>query len=271
MSIHGKTETDTRAKRIDPVLAAAGWRTDVLETFKDSLKKPLDPDDVGGKNGKSFAQDLQDVDDARLPIGQIKRSDVLALAGDPSVGTVTVAAAVMAWGGMQMNFRDMLFKSSDTRWLDVATRFREGEIDRQEAYAQLRNLRMKGGLKGAGPAYFTKLIYFLTPCGPTKSAQGYIMDQWAGCSINLLLGHETVLMDVTRSWKQTKSGPEASSSFRVSDVNTETNYEAFCVAVDALVAGFPNHTADQIDRALIANGGRNPSQWRRYLIKHRTV
>ncbi len=251
-------------------LSDVEWQPKAFSAFKHSLAEALNPDDVGGKNCKNFGQGLREVDGDRLPIGQITRGEVLELARNMDVNTATVAAAIMAWGGMQMNFRDMLFRSPDKRWLDVSSRYRSGEIDRQTAYAQLRDIRATEGLKGAGPAYFTKLIYFLTPRDQDSAKQGYIMDQWAACSINLLLGYEAVLMDVSHKWKNTKEGPEAISTFTVSDVNTEMHYEAFCAAVDAL-ASMTDCTPEQIDRALIANGGRTPSYWRSYLIKHRSV
>ena len=34
MSIHDETEADTRAERIDPVLAAAGWGGDRLQMYE---------------------------------------------------------------------------------------------------------------------------------------------------------------------------------------------------------------------------------------------
>ncbi|MCA8867397.1 MAG: hypothetical protein KDA67_01985 [Rhodobacteraceae bacterium] len=246
------------------------WQDEALTAFKVSLDDRLDPEDVGGKYGRNFASGLPGVDAACLPAGQVKRSMIFLLASDTCVETVTVAAAVMAWGGMHMSFRNMLFTSPDTRWLEIATRFRSGEIDRQTAYAQLRTLRVEGSLKGTGPAYFTKLIYFLTPRGRKKAAQGYIMDQWAGCSVNLLLGREVVLMNVSRSHQISKRGHEVSSTFTVSDCNSEQNYEDFCRAIDVLAEQL-KLSADQIDRALIANGGRKPSQWRKYLIQNRSI
>lgn len=249
---------------------ALNWQNEALAVFKDSLDGRLDPEDVGGKYGQNFASGLPGVDAACLPAGQVRRSAIFSLASDTSVETVTIAAAVMAWGGMHMSFRNMLFASPDTRWLEVATRLRNGKIDRQEAYAQLRTLRAEGSLKGAGPAYFTKLIYFLTPRGRKKVAHGYIMDQWAGCSVNLLLGREVVLMNVSRSHQISKRGHEVSSTFTVSDCNTKHNYEDFCRAIDVLAEKL-RLSADQIDRALIANGGRKPSQWRKYLVQHRII
>ncbi|MFT4793222.1 MAG: hypothetical protein ACI9ZM_001370 [Paracoccaceae bacterium] len=251
-----------------PAPTAHNWRPGALKAFEQSLETPIGTDDGGGKHARPFAQGLTGVNAELLPVEHITRSEVFALAKKPSVGTVTVAAAAMAWGGMHLNYRDTLFGSPDKKWLEVAESYRAGHIHRQTAYAQLRALRAEGGMKGAGPAYFTKLIYFLTPRDETNTPQGYIMDQWAGCSINLLLGRELVLMNVTRTWKRTDSGPEASSSSRVSDVNTDADYEAFCVAVDALAAKF-KRCPDQIDRALLATGGKKPTAWRKYVIEHR--
>ncbi len=123
-----------------------------------------------------------------------------------------------------------------------------------------------------GPAYFTKLIYFLIPRTKGAPPGGYIMDQWAGCSVNLLAGQEVVLMDTASYWllpkKKTSSSLEKRWTFTVSNLNTPKNYEAFCQIVDSLASHF-NITADEVDRALLSDGGRQAAPWRAYIIEHR--
>ena len=135
-----------------------------------------------------------------------------------------------------------------------------------EAYKSFAELREQKKLKGAGPAYFTKLIYFLMPHSSTTAKLGYIMDQWVGCSVNLLTDQNTVLMNVEKTWKPNEGGAEPNYSFTVSDVNTSANYKEFCRAMDCLV----NHLGRkvcQVDRALHSNRGKS---WRKYVIKNRT-
>jgi hypothetical protein len=247
---------------------AAGWNPDALAAFKRGLADGLDADDVGGKKGQSFGQGLQGVAVEHLPTVRIKRSEVFALAANSGINTETVCAAAMAWGGMNQRFAARFFSLAGEGWLDVAERIRAGKLDRKAAYAELSRLRREGKLFGLGPAYFTKIIYFLTPRSDVQTDHPYIMDQWAGCSINLLLSRELVKMNVMRQWKSGNDRPEL--TFQVSEANSDADYDRFSTTVDALraVCGL---TPDQVDRAMIANGGRNKSSWRRYVVRNRTV
>ena len=239
-----------------------------LAAFAEGIKDGLHPDDIGGKAVQSFARGLKHVDSARLPKDQTKRSEVFSLAKDASIDTATVSAAIMAWGGMNQRYSPKFFDTAKDGWLEVADGIRKGDLDRGAAYARFAGLRAANNLYGAGPAYFTKLIYFLTPRPSEDYPNAYIMDQWAGCSINLLIGDELAKMDVTRTWKT--GAEEAGSSFRVSDANTAVEYENFCSKVDALRAHL-DISQDQVDRKMIATGGKKKSSWRKYVIENRRI
>lgn len=243
---------------------------DHMNVFQSCMDNNVSPDDLGGKPWQTFCSGLNGVDLAAFklkgPNGRISRSEVFSLAAKDNISILTVCAAVLAWGGMRINHRDMLTKNLG--WLEVADKIKRGALNRRQAFSEFSRLRTKGLLKGMGPAYFTKLIYFLTPRNGLQGNQAYIMDQWAGCSINLLADQEIVLMDVTRSWKRTDEKPQASFSFRVSDVNSDENYEEFCQTVDDLVVK-TGRNCEVIDRAMLADGGKNPSRWREYVIKNR--
>ncbi len=202
-----------------------------------------------------------------LPEGFVKRSDVLELVENPDVNVPTVSAAIMAWGGMNQRFCKMLFKESGKEWLDVAEDIRCGGIDRMTAYDRFRELRRNNKLKGTGPAYFTKLIYFFTPRSTATMKMGYIMDQWAG-SINLLAGQEVVLMNITKTYKSRHDSLYADFSFNVSDRNTGENYEEFCSKVQRLASclGF---TPEKVDRELVSRGGKKPECWRKHVSEQR--
>ena len=244
-----------------------GWQIDAVKAFRRSLSDEL-PNGEGGKNCKTFGQGLQGVDLSNLPDRSVSRQEVFDLAGNAAANTTTVCAAAMAWGGMNMGFSKPFFALAGEGWLAVADRIRNEGMDRKAAYEALNQLRHDGKLKGAGPAFFTKLIYFLTPQDQAGKAQPYIMDQWAGCSLNVLVGKELVKMNVSRSWAIGKGAPEA--SFHVSDVNDGADYEAFCDHMEALRKNLKLSVAD-FDRAIVAQGGRNKSSWRQYVIENRRV
>lgn len=253
-----------------------------LAKFAASLDNCLDPDEPGMRHCNSFADVLakfdgvrHEVDRDRLPEGKVRRSEVFELAADPNVSIATVCVAAMAWGGMNVRHFELLCASSRGKWLDVATRIRKGKLTRAEAYACLKKLKTLGKLKGMGPAFFTKLIYFLTPRDKPERQTAYIMDQWAASSVNLLTGSDMVLMDVTptpkfsrRTRKSSISELALSFAFTVSDKNTAVDYEAFCSAIDQLACRFCLCT-DQVDQALFAADAIGPGCWRRYVIRHR--
>lgn len=203
--------------------------------------------------------------------GKISRSEIFALAKDDRITTPTVCAAVLAWGGMYMTYRQELFDQKGAEWLTVAENWREAKCSRQEAFDELRSIRARGALKGLGPAFYTKLIYFLTRRDCETIKQGYIMDQWAACSINLLVGKPIVHLNC--SMTAAKGTKPTTYGFTVSDLNSGLQYEEFCVAMDALVALDPNYSSDMIDRALLGNGKNKKeiSTWRAHVTRHRTL
>jgi hypothetical protein len=247
-----------------------------LTVFKDSLSEGLLPDDLGGKSWRVFTNGLDGIDpDSFEPAdtdkGKIRRSEIFALAADDRIGTPTVCAAVFAWGGMNMTYHKELFNQADAKWLVVVDQLRHAECSRQQAYDHLRGIRANGALKGLGPAFYTKLIYFLTRRDREDVHQGYIMDQWAACSINLLVGKPIVHLNC--SMTAAKDRKPTTYDFIVSDLNSGLQYEAFCVAMDALVALNPDYSPDMIDRALLGNGKNKKeiSTWRAHVIRHRVL
>ena len=133
------------------------------ERFRESLDDCLYPDGKGMKKGELFRGVLSKQDAANVPENKPKRSEIFALAADDSVNVASVCAAAMAWGGMRVGHWKLLWDTSNGDWLKVAQCIRDGKPNRSEAYERLKTLKKKDQLKGMGPAFFTKLIYFLTP------------------------------------------------------------------------------------------------------------
>ena len=254
--------------------AALPWGDFVEEpwkTFRESLDDCLDPDGEGKKTGAEFRDALSKEDAAKVPIWnstwQPRGSEIFALAAADcrSVEVEVVCAAAMAWGGMRLQHGRLLWEKSDGKWLDVARCIRNGKLNRAKAYEGFDELRKGNELPGMGPAFFTKLIYFLTQGKDREGKPAYIMDRWAASSVNLLTGSNRVLLDGTRTWKRPKDGLDVSYSFTASDANTGDDYEAFCTAVDRLAADFCL-CVDQVDCALFSERehGR-PGTWRKYV------
>ncbi len=241
-----------------------------FEKFRTSLEQDIDslnPNDPSGKLAKEFGKDLSGVCINGWPKGKFRREQVFELAEeDPSnVNTATVCAAILAWGGMHDKHRKRLFELENKEWLEVACELRKGNLERTKAYDRFKKLRRHAKLRGMGPAFFTKLIYFLMPQKSARFKPGYIMDQWAGSSINLLTGEEIVLMDVQKPWDSNNGGSESKTKFTVSHENDGQNYEKFCEEVNWL-AGHLGKCPSQIDRALVS---KRRKTWREYVRERR--
>ncbi|PDS49739.1 hypothetical protein CO662_21955 [Rhizobium anhuiense] len=194
------------------------------------------------------------------------RSRLLSMAADRDFGTAQVCVSVLAWGGMRPANRNRLFERDASPWLNVAEDVRSGALDRRRAYERFAELRSKkeGPMRGMGPAYFTKLIYFLMP---RSSERGYILDQWAGLSINLIFGTALVKMDEQVSWKRKGKNAERVVSSRVSDINTAEDYGRYCEAVESLSRRLgPEWTPGQTERALMSGSGE---RWRKHVVAER--
>src|SRR5690606_3910358 len=131
----------------------------------------------------------------------------------------------------------------------VSALFREVP-ERQLAYQRFSVLRADGRLPGMGPAFFTKLIFFMG-----QSPRGYILDQWTARSVNLLFCDDPIKL--------------LPGGF-VSDANDATAYERFCTRVEQLApilseaTGQP-HCGEEAERAIFSRGGKRAGKWRRYV------
>lgn len=257
-----------------------------LKEFTDRFEDQLEPDRPGAKGWATFSKGLAGVNPSIISpeAGRetFTRSEVFRLGSTANDEDMLLAkcAAILSWGGMSMakdndkkGLHQRFFEQANNGWLAIAKKIQHGCLDRESAYDEFRKLRAEKNMHGVGPAYFTKLIYFLMPQANSPKPGGYIMDQWAGRSVNYLLGRRVVHMNYSMSWNRDSGKP--SSTFTVSDLNTGADYERFCAAVDALLEevrtppGIEEHPkANWIDAALVGKGKPNPSRWRSFLLEN---
>lgn len=192
----------------------------------------------------------------------VNRAQLIDMCADSNVETLPLCISILAWGGMHGSNRDHLFQRSPEPWLTLAQRIRDGSLTRQQAFDGFSALIHEKKMTGMKGAYFTKLIYFLMPRsqGGEGLPIGYIMDQWVGCSINLLAEQDIVKMNHSAVWKREGKGRSASLvqsvSSHVSEWNSGEEYEAFCGAVEALAREMgPEWSPEQTELALMSKGG----------------
>ncbi|MCK5385297.1 MAG: hypothetical protein KAJ29_06935 [Alphaproteobacteria bacterium] len=206
------------------------------------------------------------VDDATsLPQNSVSRGDLFQMSADKKIKIDVLCLSVFAWGGIHKNNLNYAFNLRD-RWFPVAEKIRAGLYNRADAYAEFCQLRKDKHLKGVGPAYFTKLIYFLMPDQKDKP-RGYIMDQWVSCSVNILAGRNLVFLDAAYKWK---GNDNCSSNFTVSDVNTHHDYEAYCQYIEKLAVRI-KRSPDETEFCLMSEGGKKKKTWRDHVINNRRL
>jgi hypothetical protein len=101
-----------------------------------------------------------------------------------------------------------------------------------------------------GPAYFTKLIFFLDP-----KHDGYIMDKWTATSVNLLWNPWLIKL---------------SAEYYVTDRNTEIEYEKFCQVIERIATEL-NLSPVIVEERLFSSGGRKSHPWRRHVKDYRAT
>lgn len=166
------------------------------------------------------------------------------------ISNFEVVLDIFAWGGINRKHAFWALENFKS-WEYIIKELRQG-LSSIEAYDEFYHLRKKS-LRGIGPAYYTKLIFF---CHPKHD--GYIMDQWTARSVNLLLDQSGDRIRLNKS-----------KYFQgVSDCNDQSAYKKFCFDVKRLAKECGNRDPGQIEEALFSKGGRNKLDWRRYVIKH---
>ncbi len=251
-----------------------------LEKFKACFRAPPTLALGDTQEGRSPKAWFRNVDSTRFNVAivdlpaAVNRQKLLAMASDRTVRTLDLCVSIFAWGGMHGANRKRLFEQPLDPWITLADQVRDNKLRRAEAYDAFAGLRTRGkasAIAGMGPAYFTKLLYFLSPGSP-MGTKGYIMDQWLGCSVNLLTAKQVVKLDHNLKWEKKKNATRLRIDSIVSAINTGDDYEKFCLAVEALSSEMgASWTPELTERALIADGGRSPHPWRDHVVKQRQI
>jgi hypothetical protein len=177
----------------------------------------------------------------------MSRLEVRAFSGDESRSSEDLFIAICAWGGMTAK-NGRLAWAARANWIPVLNQLRSGQLDRRAAYRLFYALQRDRKLPGVGPAYFTKLIFFIRP-----DLNGYILDQWLARSINLLFEPRIKLVVDRQTHRKT-----------VSNVNDAEAYEWFCLRVEE-VAAYLGVTPPQAEERMFSSGGRRAGKWRAYV------
>lgn len=194
------------------------FNLDHLQAFKACLGKDEDVAWNAAKCPQNFARHIKaEKLAARLVEGSEKRDRLLAVSTKFTKDMEALAWRILAWGGMRVN-NGIALRTYGTGWLELCNEVAAGNHSRSSAYVAFAQLRKDKKTKGLGPAYFTKLIYFLMP-RTTNQPVGYIMDQWVSSAVNVLMVEPIVKMG---------------KNYVVTDDNSGAIYERYCCAIELL-------------------------------------
>jgi len=263
----------------------------ILEAYDKDYKKM---DDAWGnqRDPNNFSKHISSIE-PKIPSLQIP-SDALKSFGNKKISRQELRdlkesnfrkiIAILAWGGMNekhfiacisgmshVNFNkdkdnnryvvENLESKNHSNIHDIEKVVDKITNDKYLSRADIYNDFFKLDLKGCGPAYFTKIMFFFS-----KKFNCFIMDQWTSRSINLLLGKNLIKLDnrVTVNKKNYKDGLG----------NTGAVYEEFCNSVEFLCDEI-NKTSrtispEKTEQLIFSRGGRSQKKafWRGYLIKN---
>lgn len=185
--------------------------------------------------------------------------------------------AIFAWGGMNekhfitcMSGRKVIKCKDQNKYIidqgakKISSNYKDlvillksiqrTDLSRKEIFKSFKQLN----LSSCKIAYFTKLMFFLAP----KENWCFILDQWTGRSVNLLLDSNESLIKMNYIKKNNKQ--------YVNDRNTEETYGMFCNIIEDLSLRISsdlkiNFQPHQVEQLLFSRPNPNKLSWRKYV------
>jgi len=218
----------------------------------------IEPESWRGNNIKDYAIYLSNMgvqlDIECFPNRRLNREQLFEYISNTSQSVFNCTITILAWGGMNREHCINAIKSFNL-WHNILEKIRNGQLNRIDAYADFHDLRSKNKLKGMGPAYYTKLIFFLSQ----EKNRGFIMDQWTSRSFNLLHNSPMIKVNIQKN----KNGNFAA---HVSDKNTPSTYEEFCSYIEKVSKSLPEKVKPDVVEMNMFSQGYGKGKWRTYLL-----
>lgn len=218
-----------------------------------------------GKNIRRYGEYLKskgvscDVDS--LPDKTMSRDNVFEFISNEKNTTFNCCIVILAWGGIKYHHAVMAMNDWKN-WESIAEKIRFFNISRSQSYELFDDLRSQKKLNGIGPAYFTKLIFFLSKKDSVDvddRCRGYIMDQWTARSLNLLLDSHCIALSSTLN----KNGKYQRT---VKDSNNASIYEFFCKKIEELSSLIGYKESPEKAEEYLFSIGKGKGEWRNYIV-----
>ena len=139
-----------------------------------------------GSACRGWAEWVTQASHPNLPSARQNREQLGALIDGDQLSDEEAYLAVMAWGGQHRLHGRSAWEGFD-RLRPIINKLRNGAMDRRAGYRAFYELTTQefDRLRGMGPAYYTKLLFFLP-----RDGRGPIMDQWTAKSMQLLIDRQ---------------------------------------------------------------------------------
>lgn len=251
---------------------------------EENLKKFLDcehtPQTIFGHSPHSLAEEINFKADFSLPNKRMSRQAVFDEI-EQRGNALEILLIIMAWGGINRKHCAKLIVALQNNNAALETfscwvnNLKSGRLTRQQAYEGFKSLITAHNIPGIGPAYYTKLIFFLSQ-GEKSVSRGYIMDQWTAKSVDLLLS-EIIVEENYYSGSLIKISPHLTRA-TVYPSNESDRYELFCQFTDEVgnkiksreVAEGTHQSWGEIAEERMFSQGRGKGEWRNYVKENWT-
>lgn len=199
---------------------------------------------------------LLGTDDRGLSDEKLSRVEVLSLCqkSDTQISDWELFITIMAWGAIDKGPRGHgPLRSFASQKLDIQNKIKYTRMAESAEDAYL--IWATSPIKELGPAYFTKLLYFLL----YPRMQVYVMDVWTARSANLLL--ETRLIEKKHLYNYRGVAVEASQRYGLFCRFIEIGSRVICRLKNLEISG------SDFEVAMFSHGGREAKkgQWRSYV------
>ena len=189
----------------------------------------------------------------RLPETPVTIPELRSFCDDSANSLSACFISIMAWGGRNaVNARKSWRAHELWEPLLALCRQRSEKISRADLFDRFQ----KAEIPGLGPAYFTKLMYFMTE----ESEHNFILDQWTARSANLL----------TSIGDNKKGGvvclQKSGKTMNVTRRNDGHHYKQYCELVEKLATMIGGADPFAVEQAMFSGGGNH--RWRAYLKAH---
>jgi hypothetical protein len=145
--------------------------------------------------------------------------------------------------------------------VELVDMIRNNDIRRDDAYDYFLKLHHTGIIKGLGPAFYTKLLYYF---GKNNGWSAYIMDQWTSLSINYLTGHNIVQLNSVRNGNRTSNYVSKYNDWRVYS-NFNNLVEILAKKLTALDPNKKIYSGEETEIFIFSEGYKKGA-WRNHLV-----